>query len=54
MTWKRKGDLPSCQSCGDEGAEFCWLCHYFLCDMCLHVDYENHRKEAIEHGGNAR
>ena len=46
-----KGALPACQRCGNEGAEFCWLCHTFLCDECLSYDYEDHRMEAAKHGG---
>lgn len=47
---RRVVDAP-CARCGDEGAEFCWLCHQMMCDECLHLDYEDHRKEAKAHGG---
>lgn len=50
MTWKKKTQ-PPCQSCGDEGAEFCWLCHFFLCDECLGIDYNKHREEAEKWSG---
>lgn len=51
---RRKHVAPPCHRCGDEGAEFCWLCHYFLCDDCLEFDYQFHREEAIAHGGHQR
>lgn len=46
-----KNPLPPCYRCGDEGAETCHLCRNLLCDECLYIDYENHREEAIAHGG---
>jgi hypothetical protein len=48
MVWKKK-TLPPCYWCGDEGAEVCRLCDYFLCDECLNRDYEDHRREAKAH-----
>lgn len=42
---KKKPQGP-CYRCGAEGSEFCWLCHRFLCDECLDVDYGDHKEEA--------